>query len=472
MTWLSVQVGLRGWRSQMPGLVFVTGAYFVTDMVGRGDFGEFVALAAIPFLIAAISTAFTTPTLRTRNVLAIVLGSFVLSGSHNITLLWSSVFFVLVGVVAVLAFRSSWRPPWPWPRVRAVLVGGVIGVGLNAWFLFPDLAYGLTTQGAKKSEGRLPSIAFTQLGYLLNPLRTARRPPLSRDIRVTTPWMFALWALVLGIALWRGRDRRSRTFFVGLFAITAVYLLLLFDQSAWRFLPRVLYNLQFTWRLHGYVLLATAGLVMVVLLWHRTAPPGIRKAATLVLVVLAAFSVGVATWQVWRVRPTALVGKRFQTVSDQYVDSVVAAKTVAPPSWYAPTQFRDLSRPIVAPASERRLNIPIASVAGDHFSGVLPVPDGPAPFRTNITAARPFLHFGGIKAVGRTPSGFIVAVRAPNAPATGPLRVTISAAHSPVIVGGELLSIASLLALLALLLWPLLRRLRAHTLDKRAAVAE
>jgi hypothetical protein len=37
MSWLSWLVGLRGWRSQMPGLVFVTGTYVVTDMFARGD---------------------------------------------------------------------------------------------------------------------------------------------------------------------------------------------------------------------------------------------------------------------------------------------------------------------------------------------------------------------------------------------------------------------------------------------------
>ena len=55
MTWLSVQRGLRGWRSQVAGLVFVTGAYFVTDLAGRGDLGEFMALASIPFLLAAVT---------------------------------------------------------------------------------------------------------------------------------------------------------------------------------------------------------------------------------------------------------------------------------------------------------------------------------------------------------------------------------------------------------------------------------
>ena len=60
MTWLSVQLGLRRWRAQVPGLVLVTGTYFITDFVGRGDFGEFMALAAVPFVLAAARAILTS----------------------------------------------------------------------------------------------------------------------------------------------------------------------------------------------------------------------------------------------------------------------------------------------------------------------------------------------------------------------------------------------------------------------------
>ena len=43
MTWLSRQVGLRGWRAQLPGVAFVTGTYYLTNLYGRGDFAEFFA---------------------------------------------------------------------------------------------------------------------------------------------------------------------------------------------------------------------------------------------------------------------------------------------------------------------------------------------------------------------------------------------------------------------------------------------
>ncbi len=462
MTWLSVQIGLRGWRSQISGLVLVTGAYFVTDMVGRGDLGEFIALASIPFLIAAICAALTTSTLRSRNLVALVLGTFVLTGSHNITLLWGSVFVTLLGVVATLAFVRSWRPSIPWRRFRMLVLGAAIGAGLNAWYLFPDLAYGLDTRGAQTSQSGLPAIRLTQLGLLFNPLRTALRPSLSRDLRVTFPWMFALWALAFGIAFWRGKDRPSKTLFVGLFGVAVVYLVLLFDQSAWRLLPSVLYNLQFTWRLHAYLLLVTAWLVMIVLLWHTSARPSVQRAATLVLVAFVLFNVGAATWQVWRVRPTAMQDGHLRTTNDAYVNTVVAARTTAPSSWYAPAQFRDGSPPVVTTDPARTVDIPAAAVVGDRFEGVLRLPDGPAPFGTNITAARSFLRFTGIAAVGRDARGFLVAVRAPDAPVNGPVKVTIRQANTVVLTAGAAMSLLSLVVLVGLLGWPYIARLRTR----------
>ncbi len=462
MTWLSVQVGLRGWRSQISGLVLVTGAYYVTDMVGRGDLGEFIALASIPFLIAAISATLTTSTLRTRNLVALVLGTFVLTGSHNITLLWGSVFVMLLGVVATVAFARSWRPSIPGRRFRMLVLGAAIGAGLNAWFLFPDLAYGLDTLGAQRSQSVLPGISLTKLGLLFNPLRTSLRPTLDRELRVTLPWMFALWALAFGIAFWRGKDRPSKTLFVGLCGVAVVYLVLIFDQSAWRLLPSVLYNLQFTWRLHAYLLLVTAWLVMIVLLWHRSARPPVQRAATLVLLAFVLFSVGAATWQVWRVRPTALQDGHFRPTNDAYVDTVVAARTTAPSSWYAPAQFRDGSPPEVTVDPARTVEIPAAAVAGDSYEGVLRPPDGPEPFRTNITAARRFLRITGISAVGRDVQGFLVAVRAPDAPVDGPVKVTIRQANTVVLTAGAALSLLSLVALVGLLGRPYLARLRTR----------
>ncbi len=124
MTWLSVQLGLRKWRAQMPGLVLVTGAYYLTDLAGRGDLGEFIALSSIPLLLAAGRSIVTAPRLRARDILAAVFATFILTGSHNITLAWGSVFVAALLVVMLASFGSVTLRPGSWSRV-----GALAGIG-------------------------------------------------------------------------------------------------------------------------------------------------------------------------------------------------------------------------------------------------------------------------------------------------------------------------------------------------------
>jgi hypothetical protein len=461
-TWLSVQFGLRGWRSQIAGLVFVTGAYFLTDMLGRGDFGEFIALSSLPYLAAAVCAVLTVPSLRTRHVLAVVLGIFVLTGSHNITLLWGTTFLALIGTLYLAATARRWMVPWK--RVGALIGGAAVGAGLNAWYLLPDLAFSFGTAAAKGGQAKAPASGLEPVGMLLNPLRVSYTTggPFERDIRVTLPWMFAAWACVVAVVYWKRADRTMKTLFVGFFALAGCYLFLVSTSAPWRLLPSIFYNLQFTWRLHAYVLLATALFVMVALRGHAAMHDRVSRAASVVLVVLVVFNVAAATWQVWRVRSEYVKNKTVAYSDDSFVDQVVAARSVVPPSWYSFGQFRDESSRRVATLGRPTLTIPATAVRRDEFSGSLAVPDGPAPFKTNIAAGTHFVSLAGIQAVGRSSDDALVAARAPGSPATGPIRVTIRPAHGVVFVAGNWGSILSLTALLGLLSWPLGRRARGR----------
>ena len=124
MTWLSVQFGLRGWRSQIPGLVVVTGAYFVSDLAGRGDLGEFVAVAAVPLLLAAGRSVFVAQRVRARDLIAVIGAVFLLSGSNNITLL-SEVFCSSRSCSS--SARSRLRVPRFLSRFVALAGAGLIG---------------------------------------------------------------------------------------------------------------------------------------------------------------------------------------------------------------------------------------------------------------------------------------------------------------------------------------------------------
>jgi hypothetical protein len=462
-TWLSWQVGLRRWRSQMPGLVFVTGTYFVADMFARGDLGEVMALSAIPFLIAAVTAVALSSRLKPGHLLAVTLAVFVLTGSHNITLLYGAIFLALLALMLLGAYAPSRLARLAWWRLPALLAAAAIGIGLNAWYLLVDVKYSLSTAVAKQSRQKMPS-DHTDWWRLLNPL-TRPSHLFGNDIRASLPLFFAIWAIAVAAFAWRRIDRVGRRLIVLLTVVAGLYVLLIVSPTPWRSFPHVLYNIQFRWRLHAYVLLATALLVMVVLVWQARANEASRRATSAVLTVITVFTVGAATWQAWSVPSTYHANNHDLRAPSNFADTVVADPFVQPTIWYGFNEFRLLNRPVLDLKSAHQLTVPESEVRGSKFSGLLDVRNGPLPFRTNIAAGPPLVSMTGIEPVGITPSGFVVAHRAPGTPESGPVEVTIEQGTSRLLRTGariSRLSLDALAVLAAFLLWPIFTWLRTR----------
>jgi hypothetical protein len=465
-TWLSVQFGLRGWRSQIPGATLVTGTYFITNMVSRGDLGEFVAISSLPFVLASVCRLVMAHRVRHWYRLAVVVGVFVFTGSHNITLLWGSAFVAVMGVLAFVVWGSTWPRSLPLSRLGQVIGLAAVGAGLNAWYLFADLAYGLDTLIAKQN-GRLtaPSRLHVHTGLLFSPLRPADHlryfPSRFGYVRLSFPVLFFAWGFLVGVLVWRRLDSAARRFLVALVALTAAYAWLVIELSPWKKFPHFLYNIQFTYRLDSYVLLTTALIVTGALVWHATACERVRRPTTVLLVAIVVFNVAGATWQVWTAASIHFTPHGPVTTSSSFADEVIGFRSSIPPSWYSIVDFRDTSAPVVAVEAGRNVTVPLTKIRGSSFSGTLAVPDGPAPFTTNITGGARFVRMTGIRAVGRSLDDFVVAVRAADAPATGPVAVTIRPANTAPLRDGAIVTRISLIALLALIAWPTRRILRA-----------
>ena len=134
--WLARQLGVQGVLAHAPAIVFVTSAYYVTDLYGRGAWAEFMAVSALPLVLAA-SLRLVRGRWRVGPVVCLVAATVVFSGSHNITLLWGS---TLAVVALVLYWLLSGRSrELPWRRMLAVAGLIALGVGLNGWFLLPDV---------------------------------------------------------------------------------------------------------------------------------------------------------------------------------------------------------------------------------------------------------------------------------------------------------------------------------------------
>jgi hypothetical protein len=287
---------------------------------------------------------------------------------------------------------------------------------------------------------------------------------------VGLPWMFVAWALVVVVLLWRNREPTAKRAIAGVFCVSLVYVVLVMWGGVWKSLPPVLYNVQFTVRLVSWVLVLAALLVLLALRWQATATGPIRRWSSIALVGMCVFNAGAATWQVWRVRSEYVTRVHEVVTGRTFADQVVAARYDPPISWSDGGDFRDISSTAIATEPSRTLDVPVRAIHGSRFDGMLSVPDGPLPFATNIAGGPRFVTMTGIRAVGRTDDGLVVAVRGRNEPATGPIRVTIVPLRSTVLKLGALVSIVSVLLLAALIVWILGRRFRRGALPRRRAV--
>ncbi len=476
MTWLALQLGVRGWRAQVPGVAFVTGFYFLDTMMGRGDFGEFMALASIPFLIAGGFALLTSPSLRKRHVFAVTVGTFVFTGSHNITLLLGSLFLALLAVVVIAARGSIRESPADVRRIGWLVAAVAVGAGMNAWFLVPDILYGSHTTIGMSNRGIVPVAGtFGSPAGLLNPVRPVHGlSKYGHNVRVALPWMFLAWGIAVAATARGERCRLAKRICGGLVVVVGVMLLLAVWQTPWKALPTIFYNVQFAWRLGGCVLIATSLLVMGALLLQARGCASSSRVTTYFLVAIVGINAGAAVLQVWQARSQiVLIGSHrvpeLVHTRPRYLGYVVASRDEKPTSWYSsPNDFTDASVRVVKVPRHRFLAVPTASVHGSKFVGSLPLPDGRAPFATNIAGSPDYIRMSGIRPVGRTHLGYVVAVRAADAPATGPVVVTIQQASTAVLRAGSALSMLSVAILLGFALFPM--RLLARRRETEVAL--
>jgi hypothetical protein len=450
-TWLSHSIGLRGWRTQVGGAVFVTGTYYLTNMYGRGDLGEFVATSAIPLAMASICSLITRRSWRIRDFAAFVLAIVLLSGSHNISLLWAIVFLFAGAIVVLVAFRPTWRTL---PRRRLLAIGGVgaLALGVNAWFLLPDLAYGTKTIIAL-ANAHTHSIAtgMSSADFLFNPFRPATEG-FGRGLRDSLPWMAVVWALVAAGFSWRSAHApKTKRLFEGTLIVGLVFTLFATRTDVWLVLPRFFLNTQFNWRLHTYVLLCAAVLVMLALRLLMSSVPrsvtGKRLSAALVVILVFGGVAGLV--QVWATQSRIItlgVDRAFPGSRDQ----VVRSTSKVPVSWYAVGDFRDGDPPIVPAEPTRTMVIAPGRITGSSFHGRVDAPPGRAPFVTNIGTSTRFVKIRGIEVLGRNRDGLLVARRIKGAPPTGPVMLSIEPADSWPIVLGQIVTWISMLGLIVL----------------------
>jgi hypothetical protein len=456
--WLARQLGVKGLLAHAPAIVFVTSAIYVTNLYGRGAWTEFVAVSMLPLVLAA-SLRLVRGRLSVGPVAGLVAASAVFSGSHNITLLWGSTLAVVV--LAVYWLLSGRSRELPWRRILAVAGLIALGVGLNGWFLLPDLRYAHDTIISGETILWRATGIFNTFGVIFDPLRTVPSESGTPALYVQAPVLALIWGLAAAPFSWRYRPLRAGV--ATALIVLAGLLVLIMSSGAWSLLPSFFQQTQFAYRLQTYVTLACAGLVLVgALALTRRADSGRAtrsdRALALGLGLVVAFSLALGAWQLW-VPSTHLYEAHFASLPNR-AEALRGPRTLLPRSWYARADYGDRSLPVLGTTAQ--FTFAPAHVKNNRLAGSVSLPPGLQPFATNIAGGPYLVHVGGgVRVVGRTPEGFLVLERTTNG--SQPVPVELGARLSAPVVLGRITTAVSAALLLALAVAAAIRRRRRRS---------
>ena len=462
-TWLARQCGLRGWFAHVPGVLLVTTAYYIANIFARGAWPETVATSAIPLVLAAGLWLLRAPSWRAGPLLAFVVGVVLFTGSHNITLLYGTVFLALLCATVAAAVGRRALPPWP--RIAAVIILGLLATAVNLWFLLPDIAFEgkitisqLFTEAPHVTGGMTPQL-------LLDPIRRSQTPNFpTMDLQI--PTLAIVWALVVLGLCWRGLERRWRRLAMAVTVTSLPFLAIAFENSLWHDVPRIFWSIQFPYRLLSYVDFFAVGIVTIALVAiMRDQRKGAAKMLLPILLAVGALILSAEAAQ--------SVSEAWSGPSSLHSRSEAFPGGSKLPSFWSTFvtyhQDQDISMPVLASTTINE--IPGLTFYNGEGANVIPVPvDGTPKDGYSVTFTPPkngtigtdvisgpyLVAVHGAKWVGRFPYQELILSVKKNR--LGPNRVTFSEARTWPIVLGKWSSVTSVLVLGLLLLVLVLRR--------------
>ena len=285
--WMARMAGLSRLWSHVPGLVFITSAYYLTLIYARGDWPEFIAVSMIPLVAASGLNVLRAERLRIWPAVVFTLSSIVFFGSHSLTLVWGSTMMIVIGLAILLCIPRARREV---TRAGAIRVASLVVPALlvNAWFLLPAVAYQSSTEIASQYvgwEGLLRNtMSLVSVQHLFTFSRASASTP-GAAFALSLPILVMGWGLLsVGVFAVGGlRGAWSRMLLICA-VLTVAFTVLMTHAGLILALPKAYGTLQFSYRLESYVLLALSGTVLAALvlgrrgsrlqrIWSWTLPP-------------------------------------------------------------------------------------------------------------------------------------------------------------------------------------------------------
>ncbi len=445
--WLARMAGLGRWWAQLPGVTFITAAYYITLIYARGDLTEFYAVSVMPLLIASGLSVLRDERLRVLPALALGGSAVIFFGSHNITMLWglTSMFVTAGAVLTCIPSTRRWLTRRGVLRVAILVVPGML---VSAWFLLPALAYEshtLVSNDMRHWEELMQRLMFSVAAAHLFTLSRATAITPGSDFALSLPILAMAWSLLAVLARGRGALRGAWTRFLLIcLALVAALIVLMTHAGLILALPRQYVLVQFTYRLESYIMMFVSAAVLAGLLAVREATP--RR--------------GLWRWAMIPVAIVAIVGAVQQTGAyprgGGNRDEVTLSGTRPPAMSTGLIDYANVDQPLrVNPnGSPTTITFPASAVHDEHTSKVVHLPPR-AWVYTNIAGAPEFVHITGARIIGHELQGNDVLEIGPSigaakgaAPGKGGSRWTEVISVSPVagfpIVLGRVLSLLGL----------------------------
>lgn len=410
MWWLGRQLGLSRWMAHLPAFVVVTAAYYLTDAYARGAWPELVALSAVPMFIAGGARLLGGPW-KPLPVVLFAIGTVAMTGSHNVTLLWSA---LVIGPIAVVAWIAAGKERPEPRRIAKTTALAVAGVGVNAWFLILDITHSSDVKVWEQNEHFVGHafkhyFYFDNLGNVLDPLRSTPVQSTTYGLAIAAPIAAFALALVLVALAWPrlgavGRGLKALWLIV-LAALIVLVVMLIMPASWWIDLGNPFINIQFPYRLSGWLLVGIAVLLAISLRFAREVVGARRQVALILIGALVVATVAQAAGQMY---PSQRVDG--DTNHDFHPRTVAFAKgpTTAPVTWYDPFSYADDSLPQLHTEEIRTVVMPVPEPGATRSSAEIAVPPGHGPLPTNIAGGPYVVRVEGLPVVGRTHGGALV----------------------------------------------------------------
>ena len=451
MWWLGRQFGLSRWMAHLPAFVVVTAAYYLTDAYARGAWPELVALSAVPMFIAGGARLLTGPW-KAGPVALFAIGTVAMTGSHNVTLLWSALVIAPIAVVAwVVAGKER-----PDPRRIAMTAGlAVASVGINAWFLILDITHSSDVKAWEQNENFVAHafphyFYFDNLANVLDPLRSTPAQSTTDGLTIAAPIAAFALALVLVALAWprlAAVGRALKALWLIVFAAMVVLVVLLIMPASWWIdLGSPFTNIQFPYRLSGWLLVGIAVLLAISLRFARDLVGARRQVALILVGALVVATVAQAAAQMY---PSARIDGDIN--HDFHPRTVAFAKgaTTAPVTWYDPYSYADDSLPQVRTEEIRTIVMPVPEPGATRSSVEIAAPPGRGALPTNIAGGPYVVRVEGLPVVGRTHGGALVLK--PPADESKPIAVTVVADAGTQQAVATIISILCLVGILGLI---------------------